>query len=138
MATRKTAEDTVTQQLLTALLADQAASGEVMIVKTTIIQKLLRSIPRSYLEAFLESLFSTAPKFGDPLFGEWLKTSRQKMGLSQRGLADVLRTDELRVHGSDVGNLEKGLRLDHYTPERAEKIRVEVLARLAEEKTAKT
>ena len=99
-----------------------------MIVNTTILMNLLRTLPRAQAEAFLDAQFSNAPQFGDPTFGEWIKLSRRKLDKSQRTLASLLRSDDLPVNPCDIGNLECGYRPEHYTEERVSKIREAILA----------
>ncbi len=85
-------------------------------------------------EAFLDAQFSSAPQFGEPAFGEWIKLARRRFVMSQRRFAAFIRTDELPVNPCDIGNLECGYRPKHYTEERVGKIREAILVKLVEVK----
>jgi transcriptional regulator with XRE-family HTH domain len=64
--------------------------------------------------------------------GRWIKAARDEMGLSQRKFALLLRKHEVKVSGSDIGNLEIEFRPTNYRPKRLEKIKSAVLKVLEE------
>ena len=55
------------------------------------------------------------------------------LGLSQREFANLIRTKNVRIHGSDIGNIEKNLRSEDYTLERLEEYKSAIIKVLSDE-----
>jgi hypothetical protein len=132
VAASKSSHSEAINEVIQLLRAEGITSDSHLIVKTTIIVRLLKLLPTELLQSFLGAELKAAPEYGDPRFPHWVLQARRKLGLSQRAFADKLRTDELRVYGSDIGNLETAKRLEHYGPERGSKIRESIIQELVQ------
>lgn len=126
MAGREYSTKVSVGNLLEMVTVTSGIIDELVIVNKTILSKLLYLIPADSLKTFVEESGEDLPRLGDPRLPIWLKAKRSNLKLTQKGLAERLRQLDLKVHPSDIGNLETGKRKDLYTPERVDKILREI------------
>ncbi len=105
-------------------LVSQSSSNieDLLIVNRTILSTLLSLIPQDKVESFVENTSQTLPGLGDPKLPIWIKTKRKDLGLTQKGLAVRLQQLALKIHPSDIGNLETNKRKELYTQQRVAKL----------------
>ena len=109
--------------------SEDAAS--IKIVNITILYDLLDLIPEKDLEKYISdySNMIDVPEIGSPQFGSWLKSYRQKLGLTQKELAERLASLDsgFKFHAPDIANFERGKRLKDYRPARRERFKKALL-----------
>lgn len=112
-----------------ALFVVDTAHGESLaIVNKTIIDRLLDVVPLESLTKFLRVELSEAPQPKELGFGVWVSRMRERSDLTQIQFAERLSAHSgLKVHGSDIGNIEKGLRQGGYSEARLSAIRKAIL-----------
>lgn len=133
MATPKTSKSTMIEALIELIAASGAGSDELMIVNKTIATRLFTLIPEKTLQEFLRGANQNLPALGQPGLKYWLKTKRAALQCSQKALALKLQMRGLKIHASDIGNLETNKRIELYTPERVSRIVSAIEALVIEE-----
>lgn len=114
--------------IMSLIKASGGSRSRLEIVDITIIERLLFLLPDEALKRFIEIELSQAPDHMSPVLGEWVKNCRSKVSLTQREFASVIKLKTgIKIHGSDIGNLESGNRKEHYTPERLQLFRDAIL-----------
>ncbi|UYL10280.1 hypothetical protein B9G69_006770 [Bdellovibrio sp. SKB1291214] len=102
-----------------------------MIVDTTVVDRLLKFVSVETMQRFIRAEMSQAPNPESPQFKVWIKESRSQTRLSQRDFASKLNEiTGLKIHGSDIGNLETGARPEAYAIERLISIRSTIITAL--------
>lgn len=119
------------EEILRVLENEARATGH-LIVTNTIISDLINLLSEDTLETYWSSRFQHI-HVKSPLFGQWVRTVRKEAGLSQKEFAVKLTTPHLKLHQSDIGNLEKGRKLGNYRERRLENLRVAILQFKAEQ-----
>ena len=114
--------------IVNLIKAGSESRSRLEIVDITIIERLLFLLPDEVLKKFVEIELSKVPEPMSPLLGEWVKNCRSKTSLTQRQFAEAVKQKTgIKIHSSDVGNLESGQRKAHYTAERLELFRDAIL-----------
>lgn len=113
-------------------------ANTILIVNTTIAEKLIRLVPADALKALLAEQHSSAPDAAHAGFGRWVKFQRDSTGLSQRVFATELKARGLDVFGPDISYIESGSRKGYFSAQRLERVRSAVIAYVAERAAKKT
>lgn len=104
--------------------ADEKA--RLVIVDITIFERLLNFIPLEHLQQFIAVELSDAPQTSEDAFKLWVNQMRGS--LTQKQYAErLVRHCNIKVHASDIGNIETGGRQEDYTPERLNIIREAII-----------
>lgn len=119
--------DDIKNQILRIINNKNNQNSELLIVDKNIINELIELIPEESLKAYIMRQIEATPSVNSIEFQIWVSEKRRSTGLSQRLFAKKIRDYGIRIHGSDIGNIESGKRLDNYTPERLEKIKQGIL-----------
>lgn len=111
-----------TETLIEMISLRDSNLGNYLIVNKTILTSVLNLVPTDSLDRLLSNNSNELPKLGDPTLPIWIKSKRKSLGLTQKSLAARLRQLELKIHPSDIGNLETNKRKELYTIERVETV----------------
>ena len=124
----------INQSLIVEFMKSASREAEeegYLIVKNTIISGLFDLVPEDKLRAYWSNqLLHIHVK--NPAFGRLVKEVRKEANLSQGEFASKLTTPNLKLYQSDIGNLERGQKLENYREKRLENIRVAILKFKAE------
>ena len=110
-------------------IAREAGDIGFLIVKNTILLDLITLVPRNKLEQYQSCLLEEVPDVESSVFGQWVKKMRAESKLTQDKFVEKLKSysPKLKLHPSDIGNLETGKRLKNYRRERREIIKSSIL-----------
>ncbi len=128
MQKHKNPHDEAVQAIIDIVSANGLINQTLIIVDITIIKKLLGAMPLADLRKFAANELLNVPNANDKKFGKWMREVRSRTELSQKAFADLLRDKgNVKIHQSDIGNIERGLRLEDYAPDRLNSIRGAIL-----------
>lgn len=104
------------QEVIDLLTITNTSDSELLIVKLRDIQSLISTLSPEQIRTFLgvNANDSTSEPQNIDSICDWMKAARIQLGLTQRGLALRLREMGLKIHGSDIGNIETKRKLHLY------------------------